>query len=63
MAGVGYQISDRAIFDIGYRFIGLGRAATSRKDNFSLTPSKLSIDDMTVHEFNVGLRYHVVFLR
>lgn len=59
MAGVGYQISDRAIFDIGYRFIDLGRAATSRTDNFSFTPSRLSVDDMTAHEFKIGLRYHV----
>ena len=58
MAGIGYQISDRAILDVGYRYIDLGRAATSRTDNFSFTPSKLSVDDMSAHEIKIGLRYH-----
>ncbi len=58
MTGVAYQISDRAILDIGYRYIDLGRAATGRADPNSFTPSKLSVDDMSAHEFKVGLRYH-----
>ena len=59
MAGVGYQVSDRAILDIGYRYLDLGRAATGRADPNSFTPSKLSVDDMTAHEFKIGLRYHM----
>lgn len=59
MAGVGYQISDRAILDFGYRYIDLGRAASGRADPNSFTPSKLSVDSMTAHEFKVGLRYHL----
>jgi opacity protein-like surface antigen len=59
MAGFAYQVSDRAILDFGYRYIDLGRAATSRTDNFSFTPSKLSVDDMGAHEFKIGLRYHL----
>lgn len=59
MTGFAYQVSDRAILDFGYRYIDMGRAATSRTDNFSFTPSKLSVDDMTAHEFKSGLRYHL----
>lgn len=59
MAGFAYQVSDRAILDFGYRFIDLGSAATSRTDNFGNTPSKLALDDITAHEFKVGLRYHL----
>jgi len=58
MAGFGYQLSDRAILDFGYRYIDLGRAASARNDNFSTTPSRLSVDDITAHEFKIGLRYH-----
>jgi opacity protein-like surface antigen len=58
MAGVAYQVSDRAILDFGYRYIDFGRASTGRTDNLSFTPSKLSVDDMSAHEFKVGLRYH-----
>ncbi len=59
MAGFAYQVSDRAILDFGYRYIDLGRAATSRTDNFGFTPSKLALDDITAHEIKIGLRYHL----
>lgn len=59
MTGFAYQISDRAIIDLGYRYIDFGRAATSRTDNFSFTPSKLAVDDMSAHEIKIGLRYHL----
>jgi opacity protein-like surface antigen len=58
MAGVAYQVSDRAILDFGYRYIDFGRAAIGRTDPNSFTPSKLTMDDMGAHEFKVGLRYH-----
>ena len=59
MAGAAYQISDRAIVDFGYRYIDLGRANTQRHDNFALGGlSRLSAEDLTAHEFKVGLRYH-----
>jgi opacity protein-like surface antigen len=60
MAGVGYQISDRAILDLGYRYIDFGRAATARHDVFAQgTLSRLTVDEMGAHEFKVGLRYHL----
>ena len=59
MAGIAYQVSDRAILDFGYRYLDLGRASTSRTDNFSFTPSRLSLDDITAHEIKIGLRYHM----
>ena len=59
MAGVGYQISDRAILDIGYRFIDLGLARGSNYDNtFGAYNPRLEIDDQRAHEFKIGLRYH-----
>jgi opacity protein-like surface antigen len=59
MAGFGWQISDRAILDLGYRYIDFGRAATSRFDNFGFgNLSRLNADDLAAHEFKLGLRYH-----
>ncbi len=59
MAGAGYQISDRAIFDFGYRYISLGHANTARNDNFGQAQtSRLSVEHQGAHEFKVGLRYH-----
>ena len=59
MAGVGYQLSDRAILDLGYRYIDLGTAETARNDsNGTAQVSRLTMNDLTAHEFKVGLRYH-----
>lgn len=58
MAGVGYQISDRAILDLGYRYIDLGKATSGRVDNAGFVNPRVNIDDITAHEFKVGLRYH-----
>ena len=58
MAGVGYQISDRAILDVGYRFIDMGLARSSNLDStYGLNP-RLEIEDQRAHEFKIGLRYH-----
>lgn len=61
MTGLAYQISDRAVVDFGYRYIDMGRAATARVDNFdnNTDPSRLTADNLTAHEFKVGLRYHL----
>lgn len=59
MAGVGYQISDRAIIDLGYRYIDLGSAATARNDvGGGAQVTRLQMDNLTAHEFMLGLRYH-----
>lgn len=54
MAGVGVQITDRAILDVGYRYIDTGSVSSDR----SAAGSKLKLDDLTSHEIKVGLRYH-----
>lgn len=59
MAGFGYQLTDRAILDIGYRYIDLGSARSSHADNAFAWNPRLEIRDMTAHEFKVGLRYHL----
>jgi opacity protein-like surface antigen len=58
MAGVGYQISDRAILDIGYRYIDMGSAQSGRVDTAGFTNPAVKIDDIAAHEVKLGLRYH-----
>jgi opacity protein-like surface antigen len=58
MAGVGYQISDRAIIDVGYRYIDMGRIESQRHDTGGFVNPAVKIDDLTAHEVKVGLRYH-----
>ncbi len=58
MAGFGYQISDRAILDVGYRYIDLGEARSGRVDNAGFVNPPLRFDDISAHEIKVGLRYH-----
>ena len=59
MAGVGYQLTDRAVLDVGYRFIDLGLARGSHGDNVLAWNPRLEIDDQRSHEFKVGVRYHL----
>ncbi len=59
MAGVGYQLTDRAVLDVGYRYIDMGGARSSHGDNtFAFWNPRLEIDDMRAHEVKIGLRYH-----
>jgi opacity protein-like surface antigen len=58
MAGVGYQISDRAILDIGYRYMDYGKAESGRIDSAGQVNPAVKINDLSAHEFKVGLRYH-----
>lgn len=58
MAGVGYQVSDRAILDFGYRYIDMGRASSERHDNAGFVNPRVTVDDIAAHEIKVGLRYH-----
>lgn len=58
MAGVGYQISDKAIVDVGYRYLDLGRISSQRSDSGGFVNPAVSIDDLATHELKVGLRYH-----
>ncbi|MGD9670039.1 MAG: outer membrane protein [Hyphomicrobiaceae bacterium] len=58
MAGVGVQLSDRAILDIGYRYLDTGSITSQRSDTgFNVNPA-VKFDDLTSHEIKVGLRYH-----
>ncbi|HRD78752.1 MAG TPA: outer membrane beta-barrel protein, partial [Hyphomicrobiaceae bacterium] len=59
MAGVGYQISQRAILDFGYRYIDMGKATSERHDSAGFLNPRVVIRDMEAHEFKVGLRYHI----
>ncbi len=58
MAGIGYQVSDRAILDIGYRYMDYGKAASGRIDNTNSINPVVRISDISAHEVKIGLRYH-----
>ncbi len=58
MAGIGYQISDRAIVDVGYRYIDMGKISSQRHDNTGNINPRVVVDDLAAHEFKIGLRYH-----
>ena len=56
MAGVGYQISERAILDLGYRYINMGDAKSGDVDSGQNFNPEVKIDDLDAHEFKIGLR-------
>lgn len=58
MAGLGYQVSNNAILDIGYRYLDMGKATSERHDNAGFINPRVRVEDITAHEFKVGLRYH-----
>jgi opacity protein-like surface antigen len=58
MAGFGYQLTDRVILDVGYRYIDLGSARSSNIDNVFAPNPRLEVNDMTAHEIKFGVRYH-----
>jgi opacity protein-like surface antigen len=57
MAGIGYQLTDRATLDIGYRYLDLGSAESGRVDSAGFVNPKIKIDDISEHEIKIGLRY------
>lgn len=59
MAGVGYQVSERVVLDFGYRYVDLGTAQSGRVDNAGFVNPRVEVDDLTAHEFKVGLRFHL----
>jgi opacity protein-like surface antigen len=58
MAGIGWQISERAMLDFGYRYLDMGKATSGRIDTAGFTNPPVRIDDLTAHEFKIGLRYY-----
>lgn len=58
MAGVGYQLSERTILDVGYRYIDMGSASSERHDNAGFVNPRVVVSDLAAHEVKVGLRYH-----
>lgn len=58
MAGVGYQVTDRAVLDFGYRYMNYGNAQSGQIDNLGFVNPRVYVNDMSAHEFKVGLRYH-----
>jgi opacity protein-like surface antigen len=58
MAGFGWQVSDRAVLDFGYRYLDAGTARSGTIDSAGGAQPRLTLDDLTSHEFKIGLRYH-----
>jgi opacity protein-like surface antigen len=58
MAGVGYQVTDRAVLDFGYRYMNFGKAQSGQIDSEGFINPIVKINDLSAHEFKVGLRYH-----
>jgi opacity protein-like surface antigen len=59
LAGAGFQLSERVILDLGYRFIDMGKAQSGTSDSSGFTNNPpVRVDDLTAHEFKVGLRFH-----
>ena len=58
MAGIGYQLNERAILDVGYRYMDYGKAQSGQIDSAGFVNPIVHINDIAAHEFKVGLRYH-----
>ena len=59
MAGIGWQVSDRAVLDVGYRYFDFGKAQSGRVDNLGFVNPRVVVDELAAHEIKVGLRFHV----
>ncbi|MEM7775834.1 MAG: outer membrane beta-barrel protein [Pseudomonadota bacterium] len=58
MVGTAYQLSDRAILDVGYRYFDFGRIQSASVDDAFYYNPPVKIDEIVGHEFKVGIRYH-----
>ncbi|MBF0247328.1 MAG: porin family protein [Alphaproteobacteria bacterium] len=54
--GTGYRINQQWVFDVGYRYMDLGKAMSSKSSNVETLRSPLEFD-VTSHVLNVGVRY------
>ncbi|MFM2422797.1 MAG: hypothetical protein RL291_1327 [Pseudomonadota bacterium] len=57
MAGIGWQMTDRTVLDLGYKYMDYGKAISGRVDNAGFVNPALRVSDITAHEFRIGLRY------
>ena len=57
MAGIGWQVSDRITLDFGYRYLDMGKVESGHIDTAGFWNPKVRLDDLTAHEFKVGLRF------
>lgn len=55
--GVGVQVTERAIIDIGYKYSDFGRFETNTKASNGNRTRTPYAGDLTAHEVTVGLRY------
>jgi opacity protein-like surface antigen len=50
-------VPDRIVLDVGYRYIDMGRAESGTIDTAGFTNPRVRLDDLTAHEFKVGIRF------
>jgi len=55
-AGFGYQLNDRLILDVGYKYLGVGDGGVGYNESRAQNLAKLGF---SVHQVNVGLRYEI----
>jgi opacity protein-like surface antigen len=58
MAGVGFQLSDRAVLDVGYRYLDMGKVDSQTIDDARNHNPRVRFDDLIAHEVKVGIRYN-----
>ena len=60
-AGLGFQVTENLIFDLGYSFVDLGNARTDTAYNSDPRESRpndgFKFKTITSHDVNFGLRY------
>ncbi len=57
MAGVGYDLSQNAKLEFGYRYLNMGKGSQSLSCGGSTCGDAMNYKDIDAHEFKVGLRW------
>ncbi len=57
MAGFGYEVSDRVILDVAYRYMDLGDVSSERADTGSAVNPFFNVNNIEMHEVKAGVRY------
>lgn len=59
MSGAAYRLAAHTTLDIGYRYIDLGNVEATTIDGAGNTITTATGDDVSAHEFKIGIRYNL----
>ena len=59
MAGFAYQVTSRAVVDLGYRYIDLGSVHSAHSPTILNRYSVVRLDNLAAHEFKLGVRFYL----